>query len=386
MSDPLLDAGRPVARDPRRRFAGSQRGLPPSRRARGAEEAHVEPRERRPLPGVVSRWALPGLRRVQVRIRLRHPGPGAPAGSPAEGSPTACRRAGGGGGIRGPGVGRGRPEPRVPPGLPLSPPAARGAGERADRAGRAAGRLSGGLPRAGSARLHPRDHRARRLEAGGGPPAHGVPRLVAPRPEPAVLARRDANGVPVRPVVANRRDPRRQSGRVEPRPADRRSGTTAGQSPVVARRPPDRLRFAEGGRDVRRLRDRRHRGASTPTHPGRVQRAPTELVQGRPMDLLRLRPDRPLRGVASPGGRRRRRAGDRPGGLHLLRVVRRADAVLRQGAGPPAARLRAPDRRRPGEAGRRRDPRPILRGGRGRPLLLRAHRRLGRCGPAVPRP
>jgi hypothetical protein len=84
-----------------------------------------------------------------------------------------------------------------------------------------------------------------------------VHRRIRARGLAAPVARREPARLRVEPRRRGRRDPAGRGRLLEPDPAHARAGAVAGIAPLVARRPPDRLRFVRRGRLVGHLDDRR---------------------------------------------------------------------------------------------------------------------------------
>ena len=224
LSVPLLDAGRPVARDPGTRIRREATGSSSFRWSRGGEAAHLEPGERRHLARRCPRTGAgsPTARCRSVYV-VRHPRPGAAAGSPAHGAPRArARRAGGWGRLRA--AWRGPRTARASCTRAATTSVAsrsRGAGDRADRAGRAAGRLPAVSAR-GIASPSPAGSTTATSGGSRRATAHGRSsprRAIDQSPQLSPDGTRIA--VPVRPR-RSRGGLRQRGGRLEPGPADRR--------------------------------------------------------------------------------------------------------------------------------------------------------------------
>ena len=191
------------------------------------------------------------------------------------------------------------------------------------------------------------------------------------------------------PRVGGPRGLRQPDRRLEPVPAHGRNRPRAVQSPVVARRPVDRVRLADRGRRPGRPRGRRRGRAASPALPHPALRESTGLVPGRALRVLQLGPLRPLRGVARSRRGRRGGAGHGRRRGHERRVLRRANALLRQDAVRPPAALRPDARSARRTEGRRCDPRSDLRRGRDRCRVSSLGARspgLFRCGTSTLRP
>jgi len=179
-------------------------------------------------------------------------------------------------------------------------------------------------------RLHARDRRPRRLEAGGGPPPDAL--LASSRATKPPVSPTGRESRTSRPLVANRGDLRDRRGRLEPRPADRRRGRQQG-SPQWS---PDARWIAltrrQDGRFDVFLIDAPGAGAGSPRP---VQRATVGAGPGRAVDLLA--PTGP--GASRCGASRRRAEGpslSRRRGLPCVESVT-AGRCTTSSTGPPTS-------------------------------------------------